>query len=100
MICIDNPKSALQIVELVHHEFPQEKLLVRSYDRGHAVELNRAGVDYQIRETAEAAYLMGAKGLRALGFAEQDFTEARGGCPAPRRGVAIQPVPRRCDVAP
>jgi glutathione-regulated potassium-efflux system protein KefB len=76
MVCVDDPKSAMQIVELVQHEFPQAKLLVRSYDRGHAVELIRAGVDYQIRETAESAYLMGAAGLRALGFAEQDVAEA------------------------
>lgn len=76
MICIDDPKAALQIVELVQHEFPQAKLLVRSYDRGHAVELIRAGVDYQVRETAESAYLMGVEGLRALGFAEVDVDEA------------------------
>jgi len=76
MICIDDPKAALQIVELAQHEFPQAKLLVRSYDRGHAVELIRAGVDYQIRETVESAYLMGAEGLRVLGFADVDIDEA------------------------
>ncbi|WP_342240765.1 monovalent cation:proton antiporter-2 (CPA2) family protein [Inquilinus sp. OTU3971] len=76
MICIDDPKSAMQIVELAQHEFPQAKLLVRSYDRGHAAELIRAGVDYQIRETVESAYRMGAEGLRALGFAEVDIEEA------------------------
>jgi glutathione-regulated potassium-efflux system protein KefB len=76
MICIDDPKAALQIVELAQHQFPQAKLLVRSYDRGHAVDLIRAGVDYQIRETVESAYLMGAEGLRALGFADVDIEEA------------------------
>ena len=76
MICIDDRKSAMQIVELVQHAFPQAKLLVRSYDRGHAMELMRAGVDYQVRETVEFAYLMGAEGLRALGFAEADIVEA------------------------
>ncbi|HEV2553360.1 MAG TPA: monovalent cation:proton antiporter-2 (CPA2) family protein [Bosea sp. (in: a-proteobacteria)] len=76
MICIDDPKAALQIVELAQNEFPQAKLLVRSVDRGHAVDLIRAGVDYQIRETVESAYLMGAEGLRALGFADVDIEEA------------------------
>ena len=76
MICIDDPKAALQIVELAQHEFPQAKLLVRSYDRGHAVDLIRVGVDYQIRETAESAYLMGAEGLRVLGFGDVDIEEA------------------------
>jgi glutathione-regulated potassium-efflux system protein KefB len=76
MICVNDPKAAMQIVELAQHEFPQAKLLVRSYDRGHAVELIRAGVDYQIRETVESAYAMGAEGLRALGYAEVDIEEA------------------------
>jgi len=76
MICVDDPKAALQIVELAQHEFPQARMLVRSYDRGHAVELIRAGVDYQVRETVESAYLMGAEGLRALGYAEMDVEEA------------------------
>ncbi|GLK82288.1 monovalent cation:proton antiporter-2 (CPA2) family protein [Ancylobacter defluvii] len=76
MICIDDPKAAMQVVELARHAFPQARLLVRSYDRGHAVDLIRAGVDYQVRETVESAYLMGAEGLRALGFAEVDIDEA------------------------
>jgi glutathione-regulated potassium-efflux system protein KefB len=76
LICINDPKAALQIVELAQHEFPQARILVRSYDRGHAVDLIRAGVDYQIRETVESAYMMGAEGLRALGYAELDVEEA------------------------
>ncbi len=76
MICIDDPKAALHIVELAQHEFSQARLLVRSYDRFNAVELIRAGVAFQIRETVESAYLMGAEGLRALGFAEVDVQEA------------------------
>lgn len=75
MICIDDPKATMQIVELAQHAFPQAKLLVRSYDRGHAVDLIRAGVDYQIRETVESAYLIGAESLRALGYAEVDIAE-------------------------
>jgi glutathione-regulated potassium-efflux system protein KefB len=76
VICIDDPKAAMKIVELAQHEFPQAKLLVRSYDRAHAVELIRAGVDKHVRETVESAYLMGAESLRALGFAESDVEEA------------------------
>lgn len=76
MVCIDDPKAAMRIVELARHAFPQAGLLVRSRDRGHAVELIRAGVDYQIRETVESAYLMGAEGLRTLGYAEVDIEAA------------------------
>lgn len=76
MICVDDPKAAMQIVELAQHEFPQAKILVRSYDRIHSVELIRVGVDIQIRETVESAYLMGEEGLRALGFADMDIEDA------------------------
>lgn len=76
MICVDDPKAAMKIVELAQHEFAQAKLLVRSYDREHAVDLIRAGVDYQIRETVESAYLMGAEGLRALGYGKADIEDA------------------------
>ncbi|MBA4489394.1 monovalent cation:proton antiporter-2 (CPA2) family protein [Paracoccus sp. S1E-3] len=75
MVCVDNRKAANQIVELVKHAFPQSKLLVRSYDRGHSMELRRAGVDYEIRETAESAFLMGAEGLRELGCSESTVEE-------------------------
>ena len=76
MVCVDEPKAAMQIVELALHEFAQARLLVRSADRDHAVELIRAGVDYQVRETVESAYLMGAEGLRVLGFAEAEIEDA------------------------
>ncbi|WP_283193183.1 monovalent cation:proton antiporter-2 (CPA2) family protein [Rhizobium sp. AN80A] len=75
MICVNDPKATMQMVELMQHEFPQARILARSYDRGHAVELIRAGVDYQIRETVESAYLMGTEGLRTLGYAEQDIED-------------------------
>jgi glutathione-regulated potassium-efflux system protein KefB len=76
LICVNEPNIAMQIVELAQHEFPQARILARSYDRTHAVKLIRAGVDYQIRETVESAYLMGAAALRTLGFAEADVEEA------------------------
>lgn len=76
LVCVNDPKAAMQIVTLAQSEFPQAKLLVRSYDRNHSVDLIRAGVDYEIRETVESALLMGAQGLRALGFAEAEIDEA------------------------
>ncbi|AUH63755.1 monovalent cation:proton antiporter-2 (CPA2) family protein [Paracoccus zhejiangensis] len=75
MVCVDDPKVATQIAELLIHQFPQAKVLVRAYDRGHAIELVRAGVDYQIRETVESAFEMGAEGLRALGCSELEVSE-------------------------
>ncbi len=75
MVCTDDRRITSQIVELVQAEFPLAKLLVRSYDRAHSMELRRHGVDFEIRETVESAYLMGGEGLRALGFAEEEIRE-------------------------
>lgn len=66
-VCVDDRAAAKTIVELARQEFPQAKLLVRAYDRRHAVELVGQGVDYQVRETFDAAIAFGEAALRALG---------------------------------
>lgn len=68
LICVDDRGAVNTIAKLVQHEFPNAVVLARSYDRGHSMELIRAGVDYEIRETVESALLMGAEGLRQLGL--------------------------------
>ena len=71
-ICIDDRVAANKIVELAKLQFPQARLLVRSYDREHSLELINAGVDYQIRETFESAVNFGAAALVELGVAEDE----------------------------
>ena len=65
-VCVDRPEDALKIAALVRREFPLVKLLVRAYDRGHALKLIDLGIDYQIRETLESALLFGEAALLAL----------------------------------
>jgi glutathione-regulated potassium-efflux system protein KefB len=71
-ICIDDRVAANKIVELAKSQFPQARLLVRSYDREHSLALINAGVDYQIRETFESAVNFGAAALIELGVAEDE----------------------------
>ncbi|HEY0232563.1 MAG TPA: monovalent cation:proton antiporter-2 (CPA2) family protein [Dokdonella sp.] len=66
-VCIDDRVVASRIVDLVRREFSQAKLLVRAYDRRHAVELVAQGVDYHVRETFDSAVAFGEAALRALG---------------------------------
>ena len=47
------------------------RVIARAYDREHAAELVKAGVDLQVRETFEAAMLMGREGLLAMGIEPQ-----------------------------
>lgn len=57
------------VVELVASEFPDKKIYVRSYDRGHALELlGRHDDIWQIRETFESALVMGRALLEELGY--------------------------------
>ncbi len=74
-ICIDDRHAANRIVELAKAEFPQAKLLVRSFDREHSLQLVAAGVDYQVRETFESAVLFGEAALRKIGVDADDAAQ-------------------------
>lgn len=71
-VCVDDRDAANRIVRLVRSEFPMAKLFVRAYDRGHAIDLIREGVDLQVRETFESAMAFGEAVLRRLGVSEED----------------------------
>lgn len=76
IICVDNTTgTATRIARLVRHEFPLAKLYVRAYDRGHALDLIQAGVDYQIRETFESALALSTAVLRDLDVPEDEVAE-------------------------
>ncbi len=75
LVCVEKQESADRIVELVKAEFPHAKLFVRAFDRGHALRLINAGVDYQLRETLESALVFGRRVLVDLGVEEADADE-------------------------
>ncbi|NJC40160.1 glutathione-regulated potassium-efflux system protein KefB [Brevundimonas alba] len=75
LVCVDKQETADRIVELVKAEFPLTKLFVRAYDRGHAIRLVQAGVEYQLRETFESALVFGEQVLIDLGFSGQEARE-------------------------
>ncbi len=69
LIMIDDKDAALKIAEHVRHEYPLVPVLARAFDRGHAIDLIQAGVDFQMRETVESAFRFGEETLRVLGEA-------------------------------
>jgi len=75
LVCVDKQADADKIVELVKAEFPLTKLFVRAYDRGHAIRLVQAGVEYQLRETFESALVFGYQVLIDLGFTHEQAGE-------------------------
>ncbi len=74
-VCVDDKAATKRIVELVHHEFSQARLLARSFDRQHARELVDAGADVQIRETFESAMVFGGAALEALGLSPDEAAD-------------------------
>lgn len=75
LVCVDKQEAADKIVELAKAEFPHAKIYVRAYDRGHALRLINAGVDYQLRELLESAFVFGRKVLVDLGVEEDEADE-------------------------
>ena len=47
LICVYDRRVVSAIAGLVQHAFTNAVVLARSYDRGHAMELIRAGVDFE-----------------------------------------------------
>ena len=74
-VCVDHRATATRIAELVMAEFPEIVLMVRSYDREHALELVHKGLDIQVRETFESAMKFGEEGLRQLGVSDEEAAE-------------------------
>lgn len=75
LVCVDKKEATSRIVELAKHEFPLTPVLARAYDRQHAIELIRSGVDYQLRETLESALAFSSEALRRLGVEEAEVVE-------------------------
>jgi glutathione-regulated potassium-efflux system protein KefB len=74
-VCVDDKDAALKIVELVKETFPQAKLLVRAFDRAHALELMAADVEFLVRETFAGASDLGEAALRTIGIAPDEAAE-------------------------
>lgn len=74
-VCVDKQDAVDKIVEIAQSEFPNATLLVRSFDREHALKLIQKGVDNQMRETFESALLLGGMALKAVGASEAEVAE-------------------------
>ena len=72
LICVNDKATSKRIVQVVQADFPHAKIFARAYDRGHALDLIHAGVDYQIRETFESAMTFGTAVLVGLGVPEEE----------------------------
>lgn len=72
LICTDKKEQTTRIAELLRDEFPLARVMARAFDRGHAIELSRAGVEYQIREMFESALVFGRDAIQMLGAGTEE----------------------------
>lgn len=75
VVAVDDREAATRIATLVRAEFPLIPVIARAFDRTHALELVRAGVERQARETFESALVLGGMTLEALGEAQDTAAE-------------------------
>ena len=75
VIAIDKKDQATRIAELLRDEYPLVKVMARAFDRGHAIELVKAGVEFQMREMFESALTLSGQALRVLGSSEEEIAE-------------------------
>ena len=68
VVAIDEPDAALRLVDLVHQNFPQVKVIARAWDVAHVFELLEHDVDIYERESFEGALRLGEEALKQLGF--------------------------------
>ena len=64
------------IIRDCYHGRTMAKIMSRAYDRGHAIELVKAGADYQLRETFESALVFGGAATRLMGATEEEAAGA------------------------
>lgn len=76
MVCINDRAAATHIARFAKDVFPAAKLLIRAYDREHALNLTKEGADFVIRETFESAMELGRQAVLATGVTSEEAQEA------------------------
>jgi monovalent cation:proton antiporter-2 (CPA2) family protein len=78
LVCINDRAAATHIAELAKQACPQARILVRAFDREHAIELAQAGADFFVRETFESAMLLGREAVLATGATVEEADDIMG----------------------
>jgi voltage-gated potassium channel Kch len=76
VIAIDDPDKATELVRIVRHNFPNLKILARVYDRAHAYDVLREGVDNVYREVFGTSMDVAEDALVALGHHPHEASRA------------------------
>lgn len=75
VVAVDDPASALTIVDMARHELPHLRIVARARNVQQYFELRRRGVELVERETFEASLLAGRRTLELLRVAPHEAYE-------------------------
>lgn len=67
VLAIDNQESSLELVKYIKHTYPNIKVIVRAFDRGHSYQLRQAGADIIESETYHSALEVAGHTMKLLG---------------------------------
>lgn len=70
-VSMNSQRDCNTLVAMIRASFPKLRILVRAYDRIHALELLDIGADFVVRETFESSVKLGLEGLRLLDTDEE-----------------------------
>jgi monovalent cation:proton antiporter-2 (CPA2) family protein len=76
IIAIDEPEKITELVKIAKQNFPHLKLLVRVYDRAHAYDVLKEGIDDVYREVFGSSMQMAEDALVVLGQQRQTAERA------------------------
>ena len=95
-VCVEQYRArANRIVDLINEQFPDTKLYVRSYDRGHTLDLIKKGVNFELRETFKSALAFGRAALEGLGVDAERAQAVEDEVRRPRSRAPRAPAGRR-----
>jgi monovalent cation:proton antiporter-2 (CPA2) family protein len=75
IVATDQAAVTTRIAHLLRDEFPDTQILARAYDRAHAIELVKLGVDHLMRETFESAIALSREALLLLDVPDEEADE-------------------------
>ncbi len=75
VICTDKAAVTTRIATLLRAEFPDTVILARAFDRAHALELVKLGVDHLVRETFESALALSREALEIMEVGVEEADE-------------------------
>lgn len=76
LVAIDDTDKANEMIEAAAHAFPHLSIVARAYDRQHAYQLLKLGVEDIERETFESALSFSRRALTRLGFSDRRAARA------------------------